>query len=239
MLEQYYQTWAHYFQLAPTAWLQPGTTLKPEPNYTTDDFVLLWRVGQRTIVQLAPDYVADVQHSLDQLPSQHRLRASDLPAGETMINKMYFLDSKTFRPVGPPASFMIRALMETDRTAFATFQAQSTDEERDEGDVDIGHLTAFGAFDGERLAAVASTYLWRGFIDIGVLVASPYRGQGLGRAVVSACAMHHLTDDKVVVYRHDIKNVGSQRIAEGLNFTPTFDLEGVKWPADGLRASPS
>jgi RimJ/RimL family protein N-acetyltransferase len=73
--------------------------------------------------------------------------------------------------------------------------------------------------------------VWRGFIDIGILTDPAYRGQGLGKAAVSICAAHYLPGDKIVGYRHDIRNLGSRGIALSLGFSPYAQVDTVRPPA--------
>src|SRR5690606_23046395 len=81
--------------------------------------------------------------------------------------------------------------------------------------------------DGARMVAGASTYRWLGLVDVGVLTDPAYRGQGLGKAVVSAVAQHVAAQGHVVCYRHAVYNTGSQGIAEGLRFSLDATTEGV------------
>jgi hypothetical protein len=48
-------------------------------------------------------------------------------------------------------------LTEADRAAMEVCAAQLSKEEREEGDVGLDHLVAFGAFEGNRLAMVGNT----------------------------------------------------------------------------------
>jgi RimJ/RimL family protein N-acetyltransferase len=143
---------------------------------------------------------------------------------------IYALDETLFRPFPVPAPYILRQLTIEDQSAFDAFLAQCSDEDKNEGDVSIDHIIAFGIFDGERIAAAASVFMWRGFIDIGILTDPAYRGRGFAKAAVSACAAHYLPGEYVVGYRHDALNRGSQGIAQGLGFTHYMTVDAVKKP---------
>jgi predicted GNAT family acetyltransferase len=72
--------------------------------------------------------------------------------------------------------------------------------------------------DGEIVAA-AGYEIWGGEIaHIGVVTHPRHRGNGLGRTVVSAIAMHGLEKGLLLQYRTLYSNVPSMRIAKSLAF---------------------
>lgn len=222
LVMQVHQILAHHFHIPSEQITQPGTSFYP--NEARNDLIVLWSVGERVVVDTAPTQLEEIQALLTKFPPHHRLTAADVKqiweSREQDANKMYALDIQTFRPFIPDSRYIVRQLTTQDQAAFEAFLAQCSEADIEEGDVSIDHLSAFGVFDGNRLAAVASAYEWLGLIDIGILTDPAYRGKGLGKAAVSACSLYqHKTGDKAVVYRHDVENLGSQGIAQGLNFT--------------------
>lgn len=233
-LKRTYQTWADHFQVAVDLFEQPGTTLFINEQRTAESFINLWQINAHVIVELAPAQIDEVQKIMVAFPADHRLTGRDFQTFwgqdrcEHFASKNYVLDLPTFRPFTPDARYTVRQLTSADQPAFDAFYAQCSEADKEEGDVALDHLSAFGVLDGTRIVAVSSAYEWRGFIDIGILTDPSYRRQGLGKAVVSACSLHHVTGDQVVIYRHDLVNIGSQGIAEGLNFLPCWGIESVR-----------
>jgi predicted GNAT family acetyltransferase len=85
-------------------------------------------------------------------------------------------------------------------------------------------------FDGTRIVAGASTYMWDGLVDVGVLTDPDYRGQGLGKAAVSAACAHFVdnaAESRIVCYRHGAKHAASRGIAQSLGFSFYADFECV------------
>jgi len=75
-------------------------------------------------------------------------------------------------------------------------------------------------------------YEWHGFSDIGVITDPDYRRQGLGKAAVSGLceALLQAGHERLILYRHEMENRGSQGVAESLNFQPIGLLEAVSPP---------
>lgn len=228
------QTWLDHFQLPVEILSRLGTTVYKNEKWDADSYIILWPVGQHIVLEIAPAAEQAVQTLLAQLPSDHVLTLANFKDAwgevETSGTPMYALDAAEFRPFSVSLPYVLRQLTSSDQPAFDAFLAQCSEEDKDEGDVGIDHMIAFGVFDGERIAAAGSVFIWRGFIDIGILTDPAYRKKGFGKALVSACAAHYLLGDKVVGYRHDVLNVGSRGIAQGLNFTHYADVEMLKLP---------
>jgi GNAT superfamily N-acetyltransferase len=235
LLTQVNQVWAERFHLPPERIAQPGTSLYINPKWSANGSVALWPVGEHVVVELAPDREADLQTIIAQFPANHCLTVGDLKGiwGEIRNERMplYALDADLFRPFAVPTLYTLRQLNPDDQPAFDAFQAQCSDDEREEGEVAIEHDIAFGVFDGERIVAASSVYVWRGFIDIGILTDPAYRGKGLGKAAVSVCCEYYLPGDLIVGYRHDIKNLGSKGIASGLGFSSYATADVIVPPA--------
>jgi GNAT superfamily N-acetyltransferase len=234
LLARVNQTWAEHFQLPLERIAQPGTTLFINKKWTANGPIELWPVGEHIVVELAPERETELQAIIAQFPADHRLTLDDLKRiwGEVRTERMplYAIDADLFRPFAVPAPYTLRQLTPDDQQAFDAFQAQCSENEREEGEVAIEHDIAFGIFDGERIVTASSVYVWRGFIDIGILTDPAYRGRGLGKAAVSVCVEHYLPGDILVGYRHDINNLGSKGIAVGLGFTCYGIADGIVPP---------
>lgn len=217
------KTWAEHFQLPPECFTEPGTTIHINKKRSAASSIVLWHIGERVVVEVAPAWQSQIGQLAAQFPEEHRLSLGDFQSGWGDVSysqvPLYVVDAALFRPFAPPSPFTVRQLTVDDQPAFDDFLARCTEDERDEGDVSIDHLLAFGAFDGTRIVGASSVFVWRGFMEPGILIDPAYRGKGLGKALVSACASYYLGGERLVSYRHDIVNIGSQRIAESLGFS--------------------
>jgi RimJ/RimL family protein N-acetyltransferase len=218
------QTWCTTFGLAESEVMQPGTTLIPRDTMRIDSWLSLWPVGERVVIESPPAYSGPLHTLISRFPPDHRLALDDVRRAwdeielETNSMGLYTLDPAAFAPLVPPAPITIRPLTGSDRAAFDAFQAQFSAQERREADIGLDNDVIYGALDGDRIVAAASTYEWRGFVDIGVMTDPAYRRRGLAAAVVSVLSQHYIDsgDPRVVIYRHDAVNTPSQGVAEKL-----------------------
>ena len=189
---------------------RPGTTLHPIDPDEWDGLLELVPVGARTAIAVPPGLRAEVRRVLAARPADHPLSGADFKAvwGDGVA----------------------RALTPADRAAFEAFHARCSPDDRAESDISLDQNAPYGVFDGDRIVAGASTYLWAGLVDVGVLTDPDARGQGLGKAVVSAVCEHfrRLGDEAAIVcYRHDVHNRGSAGIAVSLGFAEYATFEFV------------
>ena len=220
---QIYQTWARHFQLPMSRLATPGTTLCIHEPSETGSYFTLWPLDKHVIVETVPAVAEQVKPIMALFPSGYRLTYADFEAvwGETEHRTMilYALDPALFRPFPLPAPYVLRQVGDADQAAYEAFEAQCSEADRFEVDTGIPHIVNFGIFDGARTVAASGISIWRGFIEISILTDPHYRGQGLGKASVSACISRYLNGDKVVSYRHDGANLPSQRIALALGYS--------------------
>ncbi|MAU09400.1 MAG: hypothetical protein CL607_06240 [Anaerolineaceae bacterium] len=205
--------------------LQPGTTLVEGEKKKADSWNTLFPVGEQVRLVLAPDLIQPVKDVLAALPAGHRLTVDDLKAAwgdnaiEVGTEEFYVLEEDGFKPFTPAEPAIARQLTADDQAAFEAFQAACPQVDVDTADVGLDHEAAFGVLDGERIVAVASGYEWIGCLDVGILTDPAYRGQGMGKAAVSACCAYFLPKERPVFYRHETDNVGSGKIAVALGYT--------------------
>lgn len=233
------KTWQQAFPELVDPVDEPGTSVLSDPQRPPSAWVSLWPVGQRVVTRVAPSVGEQLRAVLDRLPPGHRMTADDVATcwpdqpTERARQRLNALDPVTFRPVSPARDQQIRELAEVDRENFVQFLGQSSEEDREEGDVDIGgeHELTMGLQVADRIVAVASMFEWRGFSDLGVLTAPQFRRRGTGTVVVSALCQRLLHGPRVVLYRHDLDNLASAGIARSLALVPFGVAESVR-PSD-------
>lgn len=227
---------AAYYDIPADALDRPGTTLHPIGPDEWDDWLELMPVGARTAAAVPPHLREHVQRVVDARPADHPVSGADFKGvwGEDVARvghmAVYMLDRAGFRPFAPDSRYTVRALTPADQAAFDAFQARCSPDDLNESDISISQDTPFGVFEGDRIVAGASTYLWTGLVDVGVLTDPDARRQGLGKAVVSAVCAHFLQmedDSTIVCYRHGLNNLGSQGIALSLGFAHYATVECV------------
>lgn len=110
--------------------------------------------------------------------------------------------------------------------------------DRDEADFDPDELDRFlaGVVSGGDLVALAGGRdddLRPGFLDIGVLTRPSARRRGLGRAAVAAVCADIVASGERPLYRCDLANEGSWRLARSLGFVETMRIRAYRWPRGG------
>jgi RimJ/RimL family protein N-acetyltransferase len=131
--------------------------------------------------------------------------------------KVLYLNPKEFRPFNRQE---VRELSQSDSHDLTVMHRGGSLEEQKAGEVNIDHRAIFGAYvKGQLVAAASFIDQGEGIADVGVLVHRDFRGQGFGRAVVSALCQWGLDHDRIVQYWRFCGNIGSARIADSLGFT--------------------
>ncbi|MEL6271162.1 MAG: GNAT family N-acetyltransferase [Chloroflexota bacterium] len=224
--------WAEYYNQDPRVMARSGTTLIQQADYT-DRRVVLYTFKRRVFAQVAPPLLDDTQATVRKLGHGHTLTVDDLVSdwgiepAQRVQSTVYHLYPPDFIPATVPDGFTLRRLEEKDDDALARLRGAVTEDEAAEGDVEIEHDDSTGVFDSDRLTAVASSYIFRGFVDVGVLTHAKYRKKGLGTAVVSAVISQILDRQNQPIYRAAATNVGSVKIAERLGFRPYVQVSAL------------
>lgn len=229
-------TWQRAFPELTDSLDEPGTSVLSDPQTPSTAWVSFWPVGPRVVTRVAPEVAEQLQVVLDGLPPGHRMTADNVATcwperpAERAPQRLHALDPATFRPASPAPDQQVRELTEVDRDDLEQFLSQCTEDDRDDGDVGIGgeHELTVSVQVGDRIAAVASMFEWRGFSDLGVLVSPQFRRQGAGKAVVSALCERLLDGPRVVVYRYSLDNLGSAGVARSLTLAPLGVAESVR-----------
>ena len=127
-----------------------------------------------------------------------------------------------------------RQLGEADADVFGVLCTEAPKEDLDEAFVELGHWLVFGTFVGDRLAAVASAYPWRGtrFADLGVVTLPGFRGRGCARATVQALSAAALEQGYEPQYRCQLRNAPSVALARSAGFQRFGTWDVIDDPAD-------
>jgi RimJ/RimL family protein N-acetyltransferase len=228
---------AAYYGIPADRIAQPGTTLRPVGPDEWDDWLELTPIGAGVGINVLDEMLDSVIAVRAAHPPDHALTGADFVAAwgadTTRIGHMpvYMLDRTVFKRFVPDRRYTVRALTPADAAAFAAFQARCSAHDLNESDISVDHEVAYGVLDGSRIVAGASTYMWDGLVDVGVLTDPDYRGQGLGKAAVSAVGTHFVDnpgESRIVCYRHGRHNLASQGIALSLGFSFYADFECVQ-----------
>jgi RimJ/RimL family protein N-acetyltransferase len=228
---------AAYYSIPADRSAQPGTTLRPVGPDEWDDWLELSPIGAGVGIKVLDEMLDSVTAVRAAHPPHHTLTGADFVAAwgadTTRIGHMlvYMLDGTVFRRFVPDRRYTVRALTQADAAAFAAFQARCSAPDLDESDISIDHEVAYGVFDGSRIVAGASTYMWDGLVDVGVLTDPDYRRQGLGKAAVSAVGAHFVDnpgEPRILCYRHGRNNLASQGVARSLGLSFYADFECVQ-----------
>ena len=133
-------------------------------------------------------------------------------------NYLFYLPTDTC--IAPDRSMATRRLTIEDRAAFETFQADASEQDRDDAFVEIDHWTVVGCFDGDRLVSAASAYPWENapVADLGVLTLPDVRGRGFARAVVLTISDFSRREGYEPQYRCQLDNLASVALAKSCGF---------------------
>lgn len=131
---------------------------------------------------------------------------------------LFYLPADT--RIAPNQSTATRRLTIEDRAAFDAFQADASEQDRDDAFVEIDHWVVFGCFDGDRLVSAASAYPWENapVADLGVLTLPDVRGRGFARAVVLTISDFSRREGYEPQYRCQLDNLASVALAKSSGF---------------------
>lgn len=133
---------------------------------------------------------------------------------------IYALDGKP--QFSLPADFLVRQLGPTDTPALQTLSDESSWISKTWGEpaglAASGY--AWGAFAGERLAAVANIFfLGDHYEEIGIVTEPEFRGRGLSGACAGALCAEIQARGRIPSWTTSPDNTASKRVAEKLGFT--------------------
>lgn len=135
-------------------------------------------------------------------------------------NVFYFSEQEKTRIKNLELPVNIRALSKVDTDYFVEFEFSATEEDLDDASVELDHWKVYGAFEDNRLVAVASMYPWDDdskIGDMGVLTLPDYRGRGYAKKLIEVISQSALHEGYEPQYRCQLENTASVGLAKKLN----------------------
>ncbi|HEX5440590.1 MAG TPA: GNAT family N-acetyltransferase [Ktedonobacterales bacterium] len=218
--------WASFLGCAPERLETPGTWVGPHSDAGLADYrgVYLLRRGESCVVSVPAPLLAMVTEQLAGLPATSSFDSARLQrlfgdAIERFVGPAWqgFLRADDFRPVARPN---VRQLTAADAPALRRLEDACGEQEWEHSGIGGAEQVTFGAFAGDRLVAAGmGEPLAATLLHIGIITHPDERGQGHGRAVVSAISAYALGVGLVPRYQTLAANTPSVAIARALGFT--------------------
>lgn len=114
------------------------------------------------------------------------------------------------------------------KKSFEKFQSELTSKDKDTGFVELEHLAIFAAFDNEKIVSASSIINYGPFKDIGVITHPDYRQKNLGTGVVRMATKWCFDNNEIPLYRCQVKNTGSLKIAEKIGYKKYIKIDAYK-----------
>ena len=216
--------WAEFFGLEVEQFLHPGITVVPHSSLL--GYQGIWSLRHHSCLTLSvpPDLITVVDKRCSALGVDCLQRPCDV---RTIINEenvlkvigpafQGHLDPAEFRP---SPSDSVRRLLPDDRLALEQFAAESDDTEWEHSAISPDDEIVHGCFIGDRLVAACNVLVRAdGVADFGVITRPECRGQGFGKAAVSASVQHAIDNGLLIVYQTLTSNHAALKIAQYLGF---------------------
>ena len=168
-----------------------------------------------------------------------RLRRELADAGVALHNPdfLFYWPADAACDAVADAGCVVRRLTAADSAAFVAFQAQASEQDREDAWVALDHWAVFGCFVGGRLVSAASLFAWPEsmIVDLGVLTLHDARGRGHGRAVVRAISRFARQQGREPQYRCQTDNHASVALARacGMVVFGTWEVASDDAARDG------
>ena len=210
--------------------------------YPTPDASIVW-CDRSLLERLAP-----IESSSTTLSAEEFIVAT-AALGAVLVGygRIRTLDGDLRRPAADLGDLIVRHVAVGDTppiSMLAGLIAACDDDDIEEADLDLDHLdptlTLLIAAHG-TIAAYASSRpheIVGDFDDIGVLTHPAWRGRRLGALAVYEYIRRRQAEGRCWLYRCDLDNIGSNRVAESLGFTPVTTIGAVSFPP-GVSSDPT
>lgn len=229
--------WAAFLGCTSEQLEASGTWVVPHGGLAGYSGAYLLRRGMSCVVSVPAPLLATVAAQLAGLPAESsfdiaRLRLLFGDAIDRFVGPAWqgFLRAADFRPAVRPN---VRQLAATDDPALRRLAEGCDEQEWEQVGIGRAEQMVIGAFAGETLVAAGmGEPLGATLLHVGIITHPAYRGQGYGRAVVSAISAYGLDDGLVPRYQALMANQPSIAIARALGFCQYAETLAVR-----LRAS--
>ena len=217
--------WAGFFGCDPATLSVPATTVVPHVGLGDYHGLWLFRRHDALIVSVPPARCERDRAAFGALPAA---RYADLPTVfaciaapiERVVGPAFvgYADAATFQPA---ATAQARLLSAGDQEAFARFEHSCPAQDWEHGGSRLSSTPVVGCFVDGAIVAAAGYELWGERIaHIAVITHPSARGQGYGKAVVSALAAVALERNLIPQYRTLLSNSASLAVGAALGFKP-------------------
>jgi len=232
-----YDTWAEHIGVSPDAIRHFGYHIQTLDDLNDTNQIQLFKIGSFTYIRCGAnlhDTLDNALQAIQQTSPSHIISGEDL--AEHLVNKnidydhieqVFYLYPPDFTSV-QPNQYHIRQLSEADTNAFEIFKNACTQEEYEDSWVNVTDELSYGAFDGDLLIGCASMYMLWGFADPGILVHPDYRGQGIGKQLISKICEWVIAENRIMNYRCTTDNHASAHLAQRLGFKKHFEIEDLR-----------
>ena len=225
--------WVNFFGCAPEQLTTPGTHVFPHAGLADYRGVYLFRCGDTCVVSTPPSLLMTVTVHFAGLTAAEsfdvtRLRRIFGDAIERIVGPAW--QGYTWVDAFTPAPHEgVRRLSGDDEPALQRLAAACAGQDWEHSGIGGPGQVVFGAFAGETLVA-AGMGEPRGatLLHIGIVTHPDYRGQGHGRAVVSAITAYGLTVGLIPWYQTLAANGPSIAVAHALGFSRYAETLAVR-----------
>ena len=219
--------WAEFYKCDISLFKEPGSHVAISERMKGTGRVSIRFVGSHAMMSIDEEVKSKVEKIMAEAPA-------DLPLGmdhfityfgneDIKVNSVtaanLVAEDEIVKPDTPESRYVLRKLTEEDAGKLAKLCSTCTEEEVDNAYVETGHDIVLGYFDGEELAAAASTLDWGAFYDVGVITHKDYRKQGLGKSVVYELCREIFKIKKIPLYRCEVSLFSSLGVARSLGFS--------------------
>ncbi len=227
-----YGYWASRFNCDMDVFSQSKISIFVDDQVKNRNSVNIYQIGKLRIIRISPALEKEFGD-----PSKFQATGEAFTNEELLTNLLgnkyqveeknilldYFLAPPDFNPQATPDKFALKRLdPDSDTELLSKLFNACTPEELDDADIilDEPDPVILGLIYNRDLAAYASHRYWgdEEIADIGVLIHPDYRGQGLGKGIVSSLCAWCIQHNVVPMYRIFDDSIISEKIPKRLGF---------------------
>ncbi|WDV44218.1 GNAT family N-acetyltransferase [Clostridiaceae bacterium M8S5] len=206
-------------------------------NNLSENLIIQYNIDKMKLIRVSPKlanklnlpigYNSTYIEDIFEILKEQKLK---ITSQNTLLD--HFLDAKNFKPFKAENNYTLRQLDPiADDKYLQELYACCSDEDLDEADIyiDKPDPIIFGYFDNDKMIAYASHRYWDDIIaDMGVLIHPKYRGQGLGKSVISRLCEWNIKHKIVPMYRVFSYHTTSIKIPIALGFKEIVPVSSIR-----------